>query len=521
MICQLRLLHIFILTVAFVACSTATCAAIMSMTLYFKKISMNLNEFGNYLPHHYVINSSYDTLVPNAGSEQYSALFSVVSLLESEYRNQMYLKNELNRTDTIEFSKLAFSTAIYDACKDPKYIKICENIQNPFTVEDLTVTQLLKLISSIPDLSGALLPEGICSDNSKNCTNALEYKRNPLRFKLKNLNFATEIHAIKELIYSTMKPVLFQMPQLMAEYYIPCSDKRANGTIECQSKTFDCPNNPDEKCGILQFPANTYSGEFFVPLDPVGKGTAENLNFEIVGFSDSFVASRGRMSLKHMKTSKGGFIAKGVVRDIGFPITYYSGDLKKSNSHNICPNIYASHFWYGPLRSCMKSATDINRCSSQASDDDDSETSFEFADQLICVNDKYCDENEKYTILHLPSRTYDTIVYEESTGMTSTPMIKLSNPIKDVVIDSIPFYRLGDAFEMYYPTKSDQQCGYWFIPYDVIDTLHAISRDQQTLAMNFDIEFTPSSFLSKMPEGIVKKHMKKVKMPQRKISTHF
>ncbi|EAY15836.1 hypothetical protein TVAG_160090 [Trichomonas vaginalis G3] len=530
MACKQRILHIFILSVSLISCSAAACAAVMSMSLYFKKINVNVNEFGNYLPHHYAVKQMYDTGIRDQYERQMSAVFSMISLLEGEYRSRMIVNNELQENKTIEFSEQAFSAIIKKLCTTNKQNPVCKSL-NPFTLEGISISQLIKLIQAFPStLGGSLFPKSTCpfldstSKDPYQCNATLNYASNPIKFTIKNLKWSDEIHGIKELLYSSMKPILFTMPQLLAEYYIPCDDPRANETLECAAKTFDCPYNPTKKCGILQFPSHTLSGEYFIPNEPVGVAVGTPINFEIVGYSDWFVPTRGRMSLKQMKMSQGGFIAKGPDRDIGFPITVFTGDLKKSSAHGLCPNARASHFWYGPLRSCMKKGPDVVECSAMDNDDEyDTEKSFESADVLQCIDMNYCKEGARYSILHMPSRTYDTMVYEDKeSGMTKTPMILLKKEsVEDVVYDHVPFYLLGNIFDKMGADEADRSCGYWFIPYDVIEKVKSVTKDGEVLGFSFDVDFDKSSLLSKIPDGQFKRQLKITNAPNRVISRLF
>lgn len=512
MSCKTSFLKFFILCIALVSCSAAVCAAVLSMSMQFKKAEVDLTEFGNYIPKHFIIDDSYDSVINSQGERGTSAVFSFISYIEGIFHKFLLSKNEISQSKTVEFSEQAFLAYLAKICKEnSKYSDICGKISygENIDLEDISLPVLIDVINSIPEMKHSLFPKKICPYKSDSgnyeCENSLS--NNPFTFSLTNLTSVTGVEAIKELLYTTNKPILFTMPMLYSDYYIPCDDERVRSKTECKTgqQTISCPYNRTKKCGKLSFPAKTMSGDFYLPQEPVGISSGYPINFEIVGYSDSYISSRGRARLSSVKISKGGFIVKGTNKEEGYPLMYLAGELRLSTALSQCPNNYASQYWYGPLLGCMLKYNNVTKCSAKAEAiDDDSETKFKESNGLVCIDSKYCEEGKEYFVTHQPVRTYETVVYEEESGMTLTKLVKYDESgSKEVNFNQVPFYRLGSVFADQDPYRDDIMCGYGFLPYDVVEKATEVSKDvgAHVLAISADVEFSESSIPSKMPQS--------------------
>ena len=535
--CRLHILRSFILLISVVVCAISVTAAVLSMSLHFRKVQYNLNEFGNFIPKHFLVDSDYDTVIQSQGTRKMSAVFSFVSHIQGLYHKFLLQNNEITKDQIIEFSEQAFVSYLFKLCSSAEYKdkQFCTNMKTDeqLDFEDISLAFLFEAIQNIPEMSHSMFPKEVCKYSNVygdyNCDNDLDSSQNPISFKINKIEWVNGVNSIKELLYDLDKPLLFTMPELMGDYYIRCSDPRVKNNDECSSnttQTFECPYDKNENCGKLSFPARTYSGEFYLPQNPVRASPGYPLNFEIVGYSDSFIASRGQAKLDSVKLSKGGFIIKGFNKDEGFPISYFTGDITQSKAFNFCPNLNAPQHWTGPLLSCMKEKNDLTRCSAYSTDviDDDSETKYAVPDQLICINSEFCNLGEEYIITHQPVRTYETVVYEEESGMTITKMMKLNdNESLEIDFNKVPFYQLGYVFKNNLNYDSRSLCGYWFLPYDVVDKAMEISKDLGTHvnAYTLDIEFSESSLPSKMEEGYYSHLLKQyTKLPLRPVTSY-
>ena len=480
------------------------------------------------LPPSFFIDSLFDTPVKNIGKRRTSTIFSFISLMQSLWRKN----SDQGSKSYISFSEQAFGKAISDLCKEPDHSSLCTLIQGQYSTEDIPLILLPQLIEDIPALKKALFPESMCSYNSdpsleSQCqeTNSLPYATNPLSFHIQNLTYARSVSEIKELFYNTEEPLLLSLPEPYAKIYNPCK----TGDTECESAQIHCPYNRTKYCSIDSFPAITGDGAFFIPqyLEPY-----KPITFMIVGYDDDYIPPRGLADLQEMEFPRGGFIVKGLQRDMGYSIYHYTGQLIPSDSYYTCYNTHNPISWGSPEVQCIREKKYINLCpastpkptttnvqnskeemnsqhiygynSKENSKEEHSAKNSISANALICVDEKYCEvgENITYSLSQLPIRTHDLYIFEDpKTGRTVIPLFKYENDqmVEEIHFTKLPLWLLGNAFELlnqdlYSQWVGKPSCGYWFIPYELISRISSMSLNKfnEVIALHLNVDFSTS-----------------------------
>jgi len=496
MFCSSSFNRCLLLVFACVTCIVAVVSSILSMVTEFRKAEIYTTEFGNFLPHHFVVSSLYD--VPTRGNigNDNTLVHSFINLLESFYRRQSIVAGKLPGQKAVMFSENAFASKIKQFCDT--------NINNSFCVEFYSrgSVQMMSLFFD-NELQNFVYPKSICDDNGSiyECDFKESVPDNNIGLNIKDLKWAYSVQSIKELLYESNKPLLMSIPEPFADFYIPCTDSRVSESDECKNNALICPYNK-EQCGILRYHARTSSGEFFLPNYPVGLHTGSPINFLVVGYTNSYVPSRGKGRLRSQHLSRGGFIIKPAYsKDYGFPISHLMGDISPRTAFSYCPNEQAPHFWGAPLVSCVSQGTDPSKCGSHSDGNDDSTTKDSESDILECTDSRYCNPDLNYTLTHLPVRTFETHIIEDQSLFPSTPMIEINgNQIRLFTFDKLPFYQLHLAFRKKTQYQSSSSCGYWYLPYDLVEKLHVVSnqKNYNVMAVLFDLLFEESKLGGKV-----------------------
>jgi len=160
-----------------------------------------------------------------------------------------------------------------------------------------------------------------------------------------------------------------------------------------------------------------------------------------------------------------------------------------------CPNSFYPNFWKGPSIPCIIANKSIGECPFSSS-----EKRIKYATNLTCTDKNLCLNTSTYYLTSLPIRTHDTGLYFEENGFTSTPIIEKTNENKFKFgrFNAVPFHRLFEIFFVKDQVKTnDPQCGYWFLPYEIVDKLSSLDSgfNNRIIAMLFDIVFDDKSMV--------------------------
>ena len=430
-----------------------------------------------YLPQYFAIPVGYDTPRKSARSVKKSDswVFAVVSLFESFYRRQSYLAGKLPQDQVVKFSEQAMIHAIETFCERNGTSEFCRARGRAQNVN------VFEFLAGVSEVQKGLMPSAVCSydDGSTECPGFDEQAA--LKWTYNVTRWGRTSQDMKEMLYTRGAPLLLSMPEPLATYYVPCSDARVAETRECQTKAVRCRNGGGY-CGVLRYPAYSEQGLFVVPQEPVVIQPGEPMSFVVVGYVNSYVGTQKRSLDRSMKMSAGGFIAAAPKVDTGLPINHYMGLQRQSDSYLTCPVWQNPYLWSAANITCVRTKKALKEC---------------IGVSLKCLNSSLCDPESRYALMELPTRTFDVRILYEDTGMAVTPLFRQdkSGRITEETFNKVPFHRLSEAFEYSFEaTEVKDECGYWFIPYEMIEKMNSVSGgfNNRVTALQVDISFENS-----------------------------
>ncbi|EAY01283.1 hypothetical protein TVAG_395300 [Trichomonas vaginalis G3] len=439
------------------------------------------------IPEYYSVDKYYDVPVKDTKSYGFSWISAFISYMESIYRYQFtYSAIESLKSQYLEMSELFLMNKIATECPKVNSTKACQYIKSVNQKEG-SLTLIPNLLNHSADVLQGLAPNSICKNIIENCnaSNQKEY----IKFDFNLTGWSTHVKDIKRLLIRYQRPLLFAMPEPLHQKYTLCAEN--DNTEPCKSKTVICPDSTDENpfyCKVTTDQSYTPSGEFFVP--PYLQA-GDPMNFVIVGYSDTFTPSCGKIKVDYMKYPSGGFIvrpAKSI--STGNTINYFTGELSGNEAFKLCPNSLDPKNWIGVDISCMKSKNNFDLCPAIPSTVDYA-TSVPVT-KLKCIDYRYCSENGTYSLIQVPTDP-------ERTTLIVNGVVKVLEHIngtsKVIDIDQIPIERLNQVFTPENVAKNDDSCGNWFIPYEIVDRMSRISTKylDRTFAFDLEVKFDTNS----------------------------
>lgn len=492
-----------LIVIVSLTCLLTVIAAIIAM-LTQPKAEIPIEIISYDKPEFYSIEELFDTPVKNLESYEFSWINTFVSFMEMNYRYQSSKQGySSNLNDYVEFSETYLKEMIAKECKKQNPSKACKFYNSSDANGRYSIALIPDLLKNSPEFEQGLIPTTNCpkSRGKYDCSkaNPKEY----IKYSVSTNGWAMNTQDIKLLLYKYKKPVLFSMPEPLNMKYTKCTD---NSSEQCKSKTIICPDSISSDisyCSVTTERSYTMSGEFFVP-DQIQAG--EPMNFIIVGYSDTFVSSQGKLSVDYMKYPAGGFIAKSTLsKTVGNSINYYIGEQTSADAFKLCPNYRDPKNWLGVNLSCLQEKLDFNKCPAIASTSE-SVRSVPVT-QLKCIDESYCSKADRYSLIQIPSDPH-----HNSLNYGGYPAIAHLNGtnvslfiIKDTAVE-----RLNDIFEPATVPDVDDTCGYWFIPYDLVDRMSRLSTKylDRTIAFSFDVQFAEESMPGKYTSSSLEKSTK-------------
>ena len=465
-------------------------------------------EYSRYLPKDYIISEFFDTPVKEFSDDGDSWAFAFTSFLESSYRKQLIEEGKISNNEYIELSE----QALIHEC-----LKFCEKNYNNSEICQIFYAQGGKYfpVIAIPDLltagmSKGAFPSSICDyedSDDRTCYDYDKYEKG-LEYKIESLKYTRNLNEMKDLLYFNKKPLLLTIPKPMIQYYIPCND--TSNQEKCEIKKKMCPYNTNEYCDTMRFDSVSGLGDYRIPQEPAKLVSGKPISFLVVGYSDFFISSYGFGHDKTNTVGQGGFIVKNT-NNAGFPINYYNGRLTFNYAFSYCPNYNYPGYWKGTPIPCMLTNKSLKLC--PANTPKPGKTSKSSNSTILKCLDKthhYCDENSFYTVAQFPMRNKETFIMSDKSGMASTMIFEISSDgtLKNSsVFNKVPFHRLNDVFQPVENKEMRNDCGYWFIPYDVLNKLVAEgnSEKKSIMALQMNIKFKKSSLF-----GNIKRSIKKI-----------
>ena len=445
------------------------------------------------LPISFVVNDTYDTVAKDQDVRKISSLFSLVGLLESEYRFQGVASGALEFNESYVFSVQAFAAYLRDICSRPEAPIVCEQVNDNVAS---VFTYLLKYDSN---LKRSVVANQTCEyHNNFECAGlGAMLNRNPFEFETELVSWGQSVTQIKEMLNRTGRPVLFSMPSPQYSVLRECSE---NCTRKCG----------DSECSVEMYPSMKLDGSYFMPQAPAELRFAGQESFVIYGWNDDIVTTTGATFLKSYKPTRGGFIAKlwrGSL--IGHSLGYYLGLLGSDEEEHYCPNKFNPFNWV-PASINATFPANFSKC-----------------DRLLCTNSKICNVTSSYALLAAPHGHHMPVINEDKYGNPTIKMFEVldDNSSRIVDVTGLPYHMLHRAFVPYkYRPNKDHICSYAFIPYDLIDTVRLEGNDafHRVMAYDFLFTFTNQSFpKQKQDPAFAFLNASRAFIPERRLSRYI
>lgn len=473
-------------------------------------------EYNRSLPPEYVIQSSFDTPAKAYADAADSWAFAYTALLEGAYRRQLRADGRIASNEYVAFSEQALLHECAAFCRARNGTGAC-SVSGAADAQHLPAAALPDLVRA--GMSKGALPRALCAyrgGGDRECAGYGSHSAG-LTYTVESVQRAATPGEMKDLLYFGKRPLLLSLPQPLAQYYVPCDDARAGDSEECERRRVLCPDGSGGFCALVSFPATSALGDVRVPQEPARLVGGAPVSFLVVGYSDTFVSTYGYGRDATNVVAQGGFIVKGS-NSAGFPITYYSGRASFSDAHSVCPNYRYPGFWRGSPIPCVVVNKSYSECPSKESE----KKASNMATKLRCTNASYCNTEGYYTVGQLPVRNRESAIEIDEAGMAITRMFRFNEGGKleeESVFDKVPYHRLQDLFE---PDRDKEQedCGYGFIPYEVLNKLAAgRNNDMNSLmAIQMNIKFDKESLIGNI-KGSLKKLVKKSTVNERLVST--
>ncbi|KAH3767138.1 hect e3 ubiquitin [Pelomyxa schiedti] len=451
--------------------------------------------------------------------------FATIGLLEQSYRQNGVKKGFLQRDEYVKFSEQAYGISMMRACA--KHPEVCD-VPGDYVIQNSTEGGEIGWIYSLSELYNKVLPVAVCPytdiDGETQCPGidkALD--QNPIRFDIKSMEVAYNAKDTRALLLKYKMPLGWSSLMHVVSYYFPCSDSYWGAQDICnETNKVTCPTDRfyySQFCGEVQGAMYNMDGEFFMHgVMEIEGGHAMN----VVGFNDGFVTREG---------FKGGFIIRNSWYDLVYgdnpygrgargshSIAYWMQEISAWDEFALCPNPLNPANWLscvqqspGPTgRRSEKTGVTKNkhyRTGPLAADDyfDISETCLDasFMEHLVnvslqptefqCKNTLACDDSYRYFVV-----STQTSVQGDLLGMT---MLGVNKVDQSQIIVATPLNNPSALAYIWEPLQiyqdmlvdSEDWCGYYFWPYDVLDK--QVGGFRNYYAHYFDIEWQAQSYL--------------------------
>ena len=466
------------------------------------------------LPDSFAVNASYRNPATDQQSRGTCWAWSILYILETQYRAQGIAQGYLQPNQYVKFSVQAFAATLGNFCRAHPTEKVCG--YGKFLIgstNDNQIEALPYFLKTIPGLNLSIVPDAVCPyvgtqspitdfqcDNFEKAN-----KSNPIRFTLKDSQTAYDTRGIKQLLYTKKHPLGVGTPLGTVDYVVRCTDPLYSELPECLNQTYVCPDSQtgDEYCAIQKFQGRTADGTF-VTIDSADRQTEFGGHaMNIVGYNDNWEYLNRESGPKSAQNSKGAFILHNSWRANGHSIDYLMGKRTLENEQTSCPNHQASSSWIPATLDCVTQNKDHPELCSADIKRVRGHNLTNGMDVLKCTSSDrfYCD-NTSYYVLNRKGESEAVDVYELPNGLHSVGMITWRNQADTprlIRIETLPFWIMDRYFSPINVVQNNpQECGFYALPYQVVENMR---RRQWDLFDNFkstsyDIVFEPSSYIN-------------------------
>ena len=466
------------------------------------------------LPDSFAVNTSYRNPATDQKSRGTCWAWSILYILETQYRAQGIAKGYLNPNEYVKFSVQAFAATLGNFCIAHPTEKVCgygKFLQG--STNDNQIEALPYFIKAIPGLTASIVPDSVCNYTATQdpvtdfqCDNfEIANKSNPIRFSLQGSTTVYDTRGIKQLLFTKKRPLGIGTPLGTIDYIVKCSDPKYANLDMCTNKTLICPDSQtqDEYCAVQKFEGRTYDGTFVGIDTPDRQSEYGGHAMNIVGYNDNWQYLNRISGPTSAQNSRGAFILHNSWRADGHSIDYLLGNRTLENEQTSCPNHKASTSWIPATLECVQT----NRAHPELCSNDIKRVRghnlTNGMDILKCTSQDtlYCNYSNYY-VLQRKEDSEDVDVYELENGLHSIGMITWNDTTGEaphaVRIETLPFWILDRYFTPVDPVENNaEECGFYALPYQVVENMR---RRQWDLFDNFkstdyDIVFEDSSYL--------------------------
>lgn len=498
-------------TIRVIICAIICFFALASsiITIISEDSAINVYEVGNWskLPPTFKVVSDFDTAMTYNTESSMDAYEAVAEFLEMNYHKQSIEKGSKNlkANEYVKFSPYSIKKALTSICKSHSHMA-CYSLNK----DNISSALILDAAFKYPFLFASILPEASCGENGQlSC----DISKPTVSASINSFSWAQTVTDIKNLLLNNKRPLLLSLPSPYIHYEFPCSLSEASQECEilstpCSFRILNFSNINDQFCFSKLLKAQEFTGEYFLPKGIPDLYLGNSKSFIIVGYSDDYIPQMGNIPnipLSHTYSEQGGFIVKPASIDsadlnkIGYPINFFTGEITSSLAYSICPNMKTARFWEGSSSSTPTILSCISKKSS------------------------VCDSTSKYIIKSYSKYPLPGQIFHMSESIDGFSQIEFVQPEEssEVKIEGFPISRLGEIFEPEITVYNGLQCGYWFIPYELIETIQAKDGEggstNRIFAIDAQISFSDSSFIDKISNSDLKEKMKQSikSVPQR------
>ena len=446
--------------------------------------------------------------------------FATIGVLEQSYRANGIKKGYMKENEYLRLNEQAYGLSVINACKN--HPDVCDVIGD-FVYQNSTEGGEVYWLWNLRELYTQLLPDSVCPytgpEHEHECPNMMRaLAANPISFDVKGMESAYSAAETKALLVEKNAPLAWSSAMHTQFYHFPCNDAYWKTRPECaDDKAVRCPTDRfynSELCAKVESSMFNPDGEFYL------HGPARNEGghaMNVVGYNDEFPTRDG---------SVGGFIIRNSWHDQTYgtspagrgargshSIKYWMQEISAWDEKAICPLPLNPENWMncaeqevGPHTNANKAAAAANEgeiypnlaetCLSESFMKHLIDVSLQ-PNEFVCKDEAVCSKDARYRYFFV------SLDHAPAQDVSRLQMLQYDTVTKAQKLIVTPYHIPAMLSYFFEPVKaqldklknSEDQCGYWFWPYDMLHKQQGLF--QNFFSTYFDIDWADSSYLAK------------------------